>query len=232
MIKIQPIVRNIVLGEPEAYFALTNGYMNMSSYAYRVKTEVELLTKKPVTITSLVISLSRLKKEFQKQKPLIQDVSISSITTKLPLSEIVYENTKSFTEKLESLHKNIKISREDFFTTTLGTSELTIVCSSGIIEKIMKHFKEKPKLIIHNLSAIGISFDSKHFNTPNIIFSLLSIVAKAQINLAEIVSTYTELILVIEEKDFGKTVSLFSEFHKKSNIQNSEKGDAKSDGDI
>ena len=70
MIKIQPIVRDIVKGELEAYFALTNGYMNMSSYAYRIRAEVEALTKKPVTITSLVISLSRLRKEFQKEKPI------------------------------------------------------------------------------------------------------------------------------------------------------------------
>ena len=136
MIKIQPIVRNIILGELEAYFALTNGYMNMSSYAYKIKARVEELTKKPVTITSLVISLSRLKKEFNKEKPLIQEVAITSITTKLPLSEIVYENTKSSVEKLESLHKNISIGREDFFTTTIGTSELTIVCSTNIVEKI------------------------------------------------------------------------------------------------
>ena len=216
MIKIQPIVRNIVLGELEAYVALSHGYMNMSSYAYRIRAEVEALTKKPVTITSLVISLSRLRKEFQKEKPLLQDVTINSITTKLPLSEIVYENNKNSIEKLESLHKNISIGREDFFTTTLGTAELTIVCSSGISNKISKHFKEKPKLIIHNLAAIGISFDSKHFETPNIIFSLLSVIAKARINVAEIVSTYTELIFVVSEKDFSKTVSLFSELHKKT----------------
>lgn len=232
MIKIQPIVRNIILGEPEAYFALTNGYMNMSSYSYRIRTEVEALTKKPVTITSLVISLSRLKKEFKKEKPLIQEITITGITTKLPLSEIVYENTKSSVEKLGSIQKNISISREDFFTTTIGTSELTIVCSSNVANKITKHFKEKPKLIIHNLSAIGISFDSKHFNMPNIIFSLLSVVAKARINITEIVSTYTELILVVAEKDFSKTVSLFSELHKKSNIQNSEKSNSESDGNV
>ena len=83
MIKIQPIVRNIVLKEIEACFALTNGYMNMSGYAQRIRPAVEALTKKQVTINSLVASLSRLKKEFKKEKPLIQDVAITNITTKL-----------------------------------------------------------------------------------------------------------------------------------------------------
>ena len=224
MIKIQPIVRDIVKGELEAYFALTNGYMNMSSYAYRIKPEVEELTKKPVTITSLVISLSRLKKEFKKEKPLIQDIKIAGITTKLPLSEIVYENTKSSIEKLESFHKNIALSRENFFATTLGTTELTILCSSNMALKISNHFIEKPKLVIHNLSAVCISFDAKYFNSPNIIFSLLAVVAKARINIAEVVSTYTELIFIVHEKDFGKTVELFSNMHKKSNIEDPKYG--------
>src|SRR3989344_3037355 len=131
MIKIQPVVRDIVMQELEAYFALTNGFMNMSSYAYQIRPKIELLTKKKVTIASLVVSLSRLRKEFKKEKPLIREVPITNITTKLPLSEIVYEN------------------------------------SNKIIE--------------------------------------------------ELVSTPTEFIIVVAEKDFGKTVALFSEMHRKVN---------------
>src|SRR3989344_1336513 len=199
MIKIQPIVRDIVMGELEAYFALTNGYMNMSSYAYQIKAKVEKLAKKPVTITSLVVSLSRLRKEFKKEKPLIQEVAITNITTKLPLSEIIYENTNTSIDKLESFHKKISISREDFFTTTISTTELNIVCSSNIANKVLKHFIVKPKFVANNLAAVGISFDQKHFSIPNTLFSLISIIARARINIAEIVSTYTELIFIIAE---------------------------------
>jgi len=45
----------------------------------------------------------------------------------------------------------------------------------------------------------------------------LSVVARARINIAEIVSTYTELIFILSEEDFNKAVILFSELHKKSN---------------
>src|SRR5258706_14478924 len=100
MIKIQPIVRDIVMRELEAYFALSNGYMNMSSYAYRIKPKVEELAKKQVTITSLVVSLSRLRKEIKKAKPLIHEVKIKNITTKLPPSEIVYQNNDQFIKDL------------------------------------------------------------------------------------------------------------------------------------
>ena len=63
-----------------------------------------------------------------------------------------------------------------------------------------------------------ISFDPKVFSVPNTFFSLLSITARARINIEELVSTPTELIFIVAEKDFGQTVALFSELHRKINI--------------
>lgn len=205
------------MGELEALFALTNGYMNMSSYAYKIRPLVEAKSKKQVTITSLVVSLSRLRKEFKKEKPLIHKVAIKNITTKLPLTELAYENTSKFIEKLDSLHKKISVSQEDFLTITRGTAEIDIICSANLEDKIIKHFTVKPKWVNHNFAAVGISYGPEVFGTPNVFFSLLSVTARARINIEELVSTPTELIFIVAEKDFSKTVALFSELHREVN---------------
>ena len=173
MIKIQPTVREIVLKELEAYLALAEGYMNMTSYAYHIKPKVEELTKKQVTITSLVVSLSRIRKEIRKAKPLIHDVKITNITTKLPLTEIAYERSSTFLRELESLQKHIRVSPDDFFTVTAGTIEVDIICSANLEKNIIKHFKTKPKIINHNFAAVGVSYGPEVFGTPNVFFSLL-----------------------------------------------------------
>ncbi len=196
--------------------ALTEGYMNMSGYAYRIRSRIEKLTMKKVTITSIVISLSRLRKEFRKERPLIQDVPITNITTKLPLTEIVYENNSATIAKLESFHRNIAIARKDFFTTTVSTTEMNVICSSAINMRVQKHFGMKPKLVLQNLASVGVSFDPNRLNIPNTFFSLISIIARARINITEIISTYTELIFIVAEKDFSRTVSLFSELHERA----------------
>jgi hypothetical protein len=216
MIKIQNVVRDLVMRELEACFALTNGYMNMSSYAHHIKPKVEALTKKQVTIASLVVSLSRLRKEFKKERPLIRDVPITGITTKLPLTEIAYENDAKFIKELETLHKKIAVSSEDFFTMTRGTHEVDIICSASLEKKVLKHFKIKPKWVNHNFAAVGISYGPEVFGMPNIFFSLLAVTARAKINIEELVSTPTELVFIVAEKDFSKTVALFSELHKET----------------
>ena len=217
MIKIHPIVREVVEKDLGAYLALTEGYMNMSSYAESIKKKVEELAKKPATITSIVVSLSRLRGEFKKGKPLIYDIPIRNISTKLPLTEIGFESSQKFIEELESLHKNISISQEDFFITTIGTAEADIICSSNLHEKILKHFKMKPTIVTHGLAAVGVSFSPEVFSMPNVFFSLLSVTARARINIEELVSTPTELTFIISEKDFSRTVALFSELHRKTN---------------
>jgi len=219
MIKIQPIVRDIVLAEPEASFALTHGFMNMSAFAERIRPEVERRTKKDVTQTSLVVALSRIRGELKKTAPLLPKVAITNITTKLPLSEVVYENTSASIAKFESLHRQVRIPREDFFTATVSTTEITIICSSAVAAKITKHFGLKPKFLMDRLAAVGISFDARYFSVPNVTYSLLSTVARARINIAELVSTYTELVFIIEEKDFSQTVLLFSKMHQEVGTQ-------------
>jgi galactitol-specific phosphotransferase system IIB component len=214
MIKIQPIVREIVLKELEAYIALTEGYMNMSSYAHRIRQTVEASAKKKVTITSLVVSLSRLKNEFKKQKPLIQDIVVKNIITRLPLTELVYENSSKFIEEMGTLYKEVSLTREDFFIATVSINEMNIIVSSNMANRVMKHFKAKPKIINNNFAAVGISLSDDSFNTPNTFFSLLSILARARINIEELVSTSTELIFIIAEKDFSETVTLFSKLYK------------------
>ncbi len=130
---------------------------------------------------------------------------------------MVYENNIKFLEKFESLHKKISVTREDFFIATIGTYEVNIIASSNLATKIMEHFEIRPKIINHNLTAIGISLDPEVFKKPNIFFSLLSATARARINIEELISTSTELIFVVAEKDFSKTVALFSELHRKVN---------------
>src|SRR3989344_5482546 len=85
----------------------------------------------------------------------------------------------------------------------------------GLVNLLLFVLLIKPKIVIEKLAAIGISFGPEQIDIPNTIFSLMSIPARARINILEIVSTYTELIFVVSEKDFPKTVGLFSELHHK-----------------
>lgn len=209
MIKIQDIVRDIVYNEEEALYALSKGYMNLSAYAKEIQKEVEDKTKKEVKTSGIVVALSRVQKELKKVNPLIQDIKINNITTKSPLSEIVFEKTPNILSKLSSLYEKVKTSNDDFLTMTLSTSEVTVICSDKIKEAVLKHFKDTPRMIEVGLASLGISIDPKYYPMPNITYSLIRKIAKKRIPLAETITTHTEIIFIFHSKNLSQVLSLF-----------------------
>jgi hypothetical protein len=209
MIKIQDTVRDILYSDEEALFALSRGYMNLSAYAKQIEKVVEQKTKKNVGTPAIVVALSRAKKEIKKPDPLIQDIKINNITTKSPLSEIVFEKTPQLLAKLSSLYEKVKTSNDDFLAMTLSTNEITVICSDRIKEAVLKHFADKPRMIESGLASVGLSLDPKYYSMPNITFSLLRRIAQKRIVLAETITTHTEIIFVFQEKSLPDMLTLF-----------------------
>lgn len=209
MIKIRDVVHSILLSDEEALSAISNGYMNLSQYAGQIQKEVGSKTKKEVGIPGIVVALSRLAKDIGSRNPLIQDVQIKNITTKTPLSEIVYSKTSESITKLSKVYDKVKTGTDDFFTMTLSTNEITVICSDRIKIEIEKILKEKPVMVVKNLASIGLSLDPKYYPMPNITFSLIRRIAQKRIPLAETITTRTEIIFVFEQKYLASMVELF-----------------------
>lgn len=209
MIKINDVVQHILYKDEEALTALSRGYMNLSKYAKQIQREVGEKSKKEVGIPGIVVSLSRIAQKTNSEHPLIQDVQIKNITTKTPLSEIVYSKTTESISKLSKIYDKAKTGADDFFTMTLSTNEITVICSDRIKAEIEKTLKEKPVMTVKNLASIGLSIDPKYYPMPNITYSLIRRIAQKRIPLAETITTRTEIIFVFEQKYLAEMVDLF-----------------------
>lgn len=207
--KIQDTVREILYSDEEALFTLSRGYMNLSAYAKQIEKVVAEKTKKNVGVAGIVVALSRAKKEIGKLDPLIQEIKIHTITTKSPLTEIVFEKAPQLLAKLSSLYEKVKTTNDDFLTMTLSTSEITMICSDRIKHAVLKHFKEKPCMIESELASIGLSLDPKYYHMPNITFSLIRRIAQKRIILAETITTHKEIIFIFQEKSLPEMLTLF-----------------------
>ena len=209
MLKIQDSVREILYSDEDALSALTRGYMNLSAYAKQIAKAVGAKSKKDANTATIVVALSRLKKNAAKIEPLIQEVKINNITTKSPLSEIVFEKNPQLLSRLSSLYEKVKTTNDDFLTMTLSTSEVTVICSDRLKNEVLKHFEDTPRLIATNLASIGLSLDPKYYPMPNITFSLIRKIAQKRIVLAETITTHTEIIFIFHGKNLPEILSLF-----------------------
>jgi len=83
-----------------------------------------------------------------------------------------------------------------------GNNQTTFVFTSRL-EKRMKSLLTGEKVVseIPGLAQLSIKFDEKMFQAPGFIVYVLKELAWNNIGIVEIVSTYTELIIIVKEGD-------------------------------
>src|SRR5258708_290257 len=142
MLKVTEVVSEILQSSPVAFEAMRDGILNLSAYAVRIHSQVEEKTYKSVKKTTIVVALSRMAKGIQAVPSLRPNVFFDELSIKSPLVDITFDKTKVSSGLLRSLPQII--SQANFLTFTEGISEVTVIASEEVKEKILNHFQAAP----------------------------------------------------------------------------------------
>ncbi len=197
MIKIQEAVKNIVEKDVEIKNGMARGVINLSNYARLIRKQVAGLSKKDVSVQSIVVALARVSKKIKAYKYL-PEIKISQLSVKTPIVELVYQNTEESQAKLGKIADTISFLSDPFLSMSTSTHDIAIVISAEAEEKITKVFKNKPKLVKRGLSAVSIRFDKDLVDESGVGFSIMQKISSKNIVLDEVVSTYNEFTLVFK----------------------------------
>lgn len=207
----------IILEKSEiALTAFNEGYLNFSAYAKKIKPEVEKETKKNVSVGSIVVSLSRIKseskgKKYVVPKDLLPLIKLNDIVVKSSLFEITFENTEKNRSVINEIQKKSDISVDDMHMISIGINEITLILPIKFKEKTIKLFAPaKPKIILDNLAAVTVRFSDDYLYIPNTIFVIIRELALRRINIIEIVSTFTELSIIVTQKELMSTFEVLN----------------------
>lgn len=212
MKKISSIVSAIIFADNIAIEAMESGIINFSAYAQKIHREVEAKCQKEVKLGSIVIALSRLKKQLPDRAPLIPPVRIKNLTVKTPLTEITYDKSRMLINLLFQ-PKFKTILADDYFSIISGITEISIIAPPAQISRLREIISADPKAVYENLSAITINFsENEYLETPNMIHALVSALATRRINLIEIISTLTEISFIVREKELKASAELLNKF--------------------
>jgi len=204
MISIKECVDVIVSDNLFLEDSLYNEYLNLSSFALYILPRVEQMTKKEVTIWSIKIALSRISKEKQKSIP-YKRICSDNIFVKKNISLISLNNTINSNKLISKLHSINLWEDKNYFWVIQWVNEIDIIYSKNLkswIDDILCNHNIKLK--IDNLWAIWIHLDEELLNTMWVIYNLTKKLAFYNINIVNILSTYTEIVFVIKEKDIKK----------------------------
>jgi hypothetical protein len=210
MLSITDYVRQILADKPTLTEMLCNKYLNLSAVADEFVPQIEKLSYKKVTKNAVVMALSRVQKEIKS--PTQKAFKVNDIQVKYPLSEINYPIPLQYcTDEVSELYSQINHKENHYLNIVSGNSETTIFINTKLKSLIFKSFDGyQNNLEMDGLASVSLKFSPEYLEQIGITYQVLQAMAWNKINLIEVVSTYTEITLIIEQKDTQKLIDILN----------------------
>ncbi len=216
MITVPEAVEKIIKRSRYLYEALSKNLINSSSLARYIKPEVESLTFKNVTETSIIMAITRLQKNLPKgyaQITIFKEAPDMIVRSNLTLIHV--KNSDNLLHELSQIEKTTQsFQKKALFTYgRVETLILTNKMNLELIKKILK--KEEVTQVFPNVSAITIHLPQEAVTNPGIFYFFIKSLAWENVNILDVLSTRTELTLIFKPEGintaFGILQSLFDE---------------------
>lgn len=209
MITIPEIVEKIINSSMFLEEGLVEGIINHSALARKLKPEIEKQLIKRVETGAILMAIRRLSRKIKPQpsfKKIFQ--STNDLIVRSNLVEFVIANINFSINMHKELIELAELEEEYFMTITEGVFETTIIASGELKNKIKKILLNQAITQLVNLSSITIKLPKENVYMPGLYFYFLKALAKEGINVVEVVSTYTEITLILEDKEVDRAFSV------------------------
>ncbi len=211
MRKVSDIVQGIVKKSTLLSEMIGSNLGNTSFIARKIKPEVEKELLEKVSEASIVMALRRLPKTKNHRREIKEMFKgMVDISVRSNLVEFIYLHDKSFNKVDEKVIKQVALKPNDFLNVCHGVSESIIVVGKEYEKKVQSFFEQesiKPKKI-DNLAAVTIRMFDESIETPGVYFEILRLLAWDNINLIEVISTGSEVSLIMDIQDVDRAFSV------------------------
>ena len=218
MVTVSHLVEKVIEQKPFIQEALSNGIINNAALADQMLPEIEKELKKKVKFSAVNMAIRRLSEKLGQS--FISKAKFdknSDITLKSNLIEITVYKMEDSQEYIKELYSLVDIKGGDFLTITQGLHELMIITNEKYEKKILEMFPNKLiKKSIKNLSSITINIPEESIETIGLFYIVTRALNWENINIVDIVSTFTEMTFIIKEEDTARSFNVFKELIKEN----------------
>jgi len=211
MKSISTAVEQIVSESPFLKELISLDIINLSGLARQLRNSVQEETQKKVTDGSILVALKRMTKKVKTSNQLNSTIfNINpDLTVRSNLFEVTVKNSPSFIDKQKKLLIYANRQQSHFVNFTYGLFETTTVASNQLYDMAMILYKgEQIVSKVENISTITIKFPNDIVDSPFIYYTILRTLAWSGMSIVEIISTYSELVIVLDQKDIELAFSL------------------------
>jgi aspartokinase len=207
MSSISQVVRSLINSRPMVYEGMIEGVISHAALAENLQKDIEKEMGHNVKLPAIVMAIRRYNDTLiESSKIKKKDFKFNSeIIMKTGLADITIVKSPACLEKLKRLYPLVNYERGETLNVIHGNYEITVVISERYLSKVKEILSNEKILNVEkDLVSLSISFSSDFLHTPGILSKVIRKLAWEDINIYENISTMTEVIYIISNKDSVK----------------------------
>lgn len=210
---VSHVVKKIIDERPNLQEAILEDIVSFANLAEHLQPRIERELGKPVQTQAIVMALRRHAEELNGRTPTPKSFRlVSEIIMKTNLCDLTVVKTPGAVEKIRTLNTFIDTAKGETLNVIYGNYEATLVLPQKHLDAAKKILKtEKILNTATNLVALTLSMTKDFFTTPGVLALATRKLAWENINICENISTMTELIFIIAEKDATRAYNAFQD---------------------
>ena len=202
MDRISDIVEDEIRRTPFLEAALIDGIINHSALARRLRPRIERRLLRKASVAAIMMALRRLGTRIGKRTGgrARAGPELGELTIRSNLMEFTFRNSPTLRAKHRRLLGRLAHAPEAFVTYTQGISQAMLIVSAGLARVVEESFAGEARIAtLRNLSAMVLRLPPAVVKTPGAYYRILKQLAWENINVIDVVSTYTEFTIVLDD---------------------------------
>jgi hypothetical protein len=154
--------------------------------------------------------IKRRPKKAGKDETILQIMKRSSVNLQTKMAVVIIEKPRSF-DRLSELKDT---AQEEGSTLSLieGEDVVTLIISESLLSEVRSAFKGRILRISEDLVRVHMRFSRKIESIPGVIAYVYRLFAEYNINVLEEMSCWTDLMVMVEEKDLQAVADALGTF--------------------
>ena len=206
MVNVTKLTEDYISEHPYVKDCLKKGLINYSSLTRQICSDVDLSLKK--NFDAVLIACRRyfrkIKSEATTEKKIVDILKGSKIEVKNKINSIILEKNIVFSNLLE-LEKEAKRFMETFHIIE-GTASVTIITTDDFSKKVKQVFRNKTIKEYSDLVEVILKSPREIVTTAGVISYIYSLLGENDINVVDTLSSWTDTIFLVEEKDLSRVM--------------------------
>ncbi len=200
MLRVSDALRSLIDENPLLRMGIEHRLLNLSQVAKFLCPQIAARTKKEVSESSVLMSLSRLQQAREKVHRFAGlEIHIDNIAVHSNLLIVCYVKTREVHRLVNSVYSRIQ-RRGGYITITEGTREITLILEKRHEGQLEELAAESPICRYEDVASLGVVFGKEYLTQPGLYYLLFQQLYFQNINVLEIASSATELIFYLEDQ--------------------------------